>query len=162
MSPEELQHAEETWRTGDSLAVGRQLFEALPPARAPLWSAAVLRCALTIVPARPRAVENALRVAADPARWSEGHQAFRAVRDETLKSDARLKAKDTGSGELRLAYVLGIAELAAKVAYNATDPIDPFDDDSGWWLARLMRRLADVHQDANFERAAWAALSSSP
>ena len=38
--------------------------------------------------------------------------------------------------------LLGVAELVAKVAYNATDPIEPFAPDTGWRIAPAAIRLA--------------------
>jgi hypothetical protein len=34
-----------------------------------------------------------------------------------------------------LASLLLLAEMVAKVTYNATDPPDEFDENSGWWIA---------------------------
>jgi hypothetical protein len=51
-----------------------------------------------------------------------------------------------------------LAELVAKVTYNATDPPDRFDEDSGWWIAACLRDLVDRLGDEEFSEAAWSAL----
>ena len=56
------------------------------------------------------------------------------------------------------AWMLSLAELVAKVTYNATNPEDEFDEDSGWWIAVHMRWFIEHWGDALFTDAAWNAL----
>jgi hypothetical protein len=57
--------------------------------------------------------------------------------------------------------LLSLAELVAKVTYNAADPPDKFDEDSGWWIASCLRGFVDWWKDDEFSKAAWSALCSS-
>jgi len=54
--------------------------------------------------------------------------------------------------------VVYLAELAAKVTYNATDPIDEFDEDSGWWVPYCVGHILDLLQDEGFSESMWSAL----
>jgi hypothetical protein len=108
-----------------------------PAALAEAGGAALQACAEAI-PAE-RAVGNVVRVWRDRASWPEAHAAFDAVRDVTLAQEATDPARDDAGFLL-----LFVAENVARVLYNATDPVDKFDDDSGAWmlmsLATLLRR----------------------
>ena len=56
------------------------------------------------------------------------------------------------------ASLLSLAELVAKVTYNAVDPPDEFDEDSGWWIAASLRGFVDLWMDDEFSKVAWSAL----
>ena len=57
-----------------------------------------------------------------------------------------------------LGWLLALAELVAKVTYNATDPQDEFDEDSGWWIAPCLKGFLDSLNDNEFSNVAWSAL----
>jgi hypothetical protein len=57
-----------------------------------------------------------------------------------------------------LLHLLLLAEIAAKVMYNATQPDDPFDEDSGWWLAPCLRELLSTGLSAEVAGQATHAL----
>ncbi len=50
---------------------------------------------------------------------------------------------------------VGLAELVAKVIYNATNPPDEFDGDSGWWVAVCLKSILDLLNDDEFSRLMW-------
>jgi hypothetical protein len=50
-----------------------------------------------------------------------------------------------------------LAELTAKVTYNATHPPDEFDEDCGWWIAVYLKRLLDSLHDDSFSQRMWLA-----
>ena len=61
-----------------------------------------------------------------------------------------------------MGHVLCLAELVSKVAYNATNPPDEFDEDSGWWIVVCLREFIDnFWHDEEFAKAAWSTVSSS-
>jgi hypothetical protein len=96
-----------------------------------------------------------LAIAADPARWTDGHRAFSVL---------RRRAEYPGSRE---EYIVAIGELVAKVTYNATNPPDEFDEDSGWWIAKLAWELLRVHGGGatcsdRVEKALFSLVSTSP
>lgn len=54
---------------------------------------------------------------------------------------------------------LCLAENVAKVVYNATNPPDPFDEDSGWWIAVCLKEILDLLSDGEYAETMWAILS---
>jgi len=54
---------------------------------------------------------------------------------------------------------VALAELVAKVTYNATSPDDDFDEDSGWWIGRLLKDVLEAAGDADFATTAWSLLA---
>ena len=141
------------WAGGRALDAGRLLFESVPPAEQPAWAGRLVALCRPLAP-RLAAVENVITIAADLARWDEAHAAFDAVRTWTLRfQQPGAPPRPIASG------VLCLAELSAKVAYNASAPVDPFDEDSGWWLAAILRDVVEQVADAGFEERAWWALA---
>jgi len=141
------------WTSGDELIAGQELYDSIPNDNRPLWVAAILafsikESALDLAP-----VNDVLDIAQDERRWREAHQAFGAVRDLTLKTE---------SGRYSATYValLFVAEIAAKVTYNASGEPAPFDEDSGAWMAKNFRHFATVCEGAN-ESDAWKLLSTA-
>jgi hypothetical protein len=134
-------------------AAGRALFEAVPVSDRPAWAANVLRTAARATPELARQLAPVFLVASAPWEWRHGHDVFDDVRDAVLALEEPANAR---------AWVLALAELVAKVSYNASDPDDPFDEDSGWWIARCARGLADLVGDPQFAAELESALGSRP
>lgn len=147
------------WLHNPSLNLGRRLFERVPDDQRPAWAASVLRSVLPVVFTCPPTVANVLTVADAPAKWGTAHAAFTAVRLVVLRLDEKRRRQALSLEDDVFGHVLGIAELVAKVTYNATHPRDEFDEDSGWFIAGNTRALVALLHDPTFERAAWDALS---
>jgi hypothetical protein len=75
-----------------------------------------------------------LALAKATGNWSAGHAVFDCVR-------IRLLAADESKDELRQAQY-HFEESCLKAIYNATDPKDPFDPSSAYWIASEAIRLA--------------------
>ncbi len=148
-----LSELRQTWECGDSLAAGELLWGRLPPAHRASWAAAILELAMSRLDEESPALSDCLAIARNAERWPAGHDAFSRLRHVVLSLPA-----DQGPANRRAAWVFAIAELVAKVAYNASDPIDAFDDDSGPWLAKCLRGLVELEDDPHFREAAWAVL----
>ena len=143
------------WAADHALDAGRLLFESIPSAEQPAWAGRLVALCRPLVPRlAPAEIENVLAIGADPARWGEAHAAFDAVRTWTL----RMQRPGATPRPIALG-LLCLAELAAKVAYNASAPPDAFDEDSGWWLAAQLRYIVAQVADAGFEERAWRALA---
>jgi hypothetical protein len=140
------------WSSGRAREVGERLFASIPSSDQPRWAGRVLAvCAPLIEPAS--AVDAVLALTNNPARWAEAHDAFSYVRDHVLEQDRRGASRD----ELRLRVLL-VAEIAAKVTYNASGAPRPFDADSGSWLATNARAVVDHVGSPAFEAEVWSAL----
>jgi hypothetical protein len=147
--------AREEWKAGRTLEAGRILHEHLQPQQRPGWAAAALELVRPHFPAVPE-IEAVLEIARCSSRWPEGHAAFDAVRGLTLQ------AERSAPHDLRhpLYYsFLMLAENTAKVTYNASGPNDPFDLDSGWWVASCLRGLVDLVGDPILLREAWEVMT---
>lgn len=176
-----LKHAAERWEGGEPMEAGRLIYENLPNDVRPGWAARILRLVLAHsgindrpwwrrlldyasggVPFPSQAVGHVLQIADTPSDWTKAHRAFSAVRDEALRFEELQRRGCLTEQQSLYQRVLLLAELVAKVTYNASHPIDPFDEDSGWWIASELRVFVDQYwpTDEAFGEAAWKALTS--
>jgi hypothetical protein len=153
----DLYAAKQLWDSGAALEAGRLLFETIPPLDRPQWAAGLLDLCCALLRSPPVEVLVVRTLATDPDRWSEGHSAFDAVRDLVLREEARVFGRNK-----ILLEVLFVAENTARIIYNASAPPDPFDADSGWWLAENLRSLSNCIADEAFRAEAWRRLSTVP
>lgn len=149
------------WKGQDALAVGSEVFGLVPIGERPGWAAGILRAIAHEVPECSTLVGVVLAVAEQPNRWAEGHRAFSMVRREVLRLDEEGNRSGWTEALVARAHLLAVAELVAKVAYNSTDPSDPFDDDSGHWLSVCLRGFVEQVHDPLVEAKAWRAFVTS-
>lgn len=153
-----LELAREYWKGGQPVEAGRLIHDNLPAEARPAWAARILRLVLDRSGAERSHFERILYTADHPRQWANGHRCFDLLRGETLKCDElRRRGRLTNEQEM-FASLLSLAELVAKVTYNAVDPPDEFDEDSGWWIAASLRGFVDHWKDDEFSKAAWSAL----
>jgi hypothetical protein len=153
-----FEKARECFQSGLFLEAGRLIFERLPNEIRPSWAVKILRLVLDRTGVDRTHFERLLYTADHPRLWGNGHRAFDILRDEGLRLlELHKKRKLTKQGELML-NLISLAELVAKVTYNAADPPDPFDEDSGWWIAPSLKGFTDMWKDEDFSKAAWSAL----
>ncbi len=151
-----LSEARSLWKKGNALEAGKLIFENLPLGARPQWAARVLRLVVDRTGVRSQPVELAIAIANTPSDWLKAHDVFSTLRKATLELE-RLRSPSPQQALLLKHLVL--AELVAKVTYNSTNPVDEFDEDSGWWLAPCLKDILDSLDDAQFAVAAWSALS---
>jgi hypothetical protein len=144
-----------SWKKDDSVEAGRVIFESIKKQDRPTWAANVLQRVVNRAGIKSIAVENILRCAKNPEDWKRGHKAFSLARDATLKLEEK---GDLSSEQELLLCTLLLAELVAKVTYNATDPIDEFDEDSGWWIAGCLKDILQLLGDDKFSEIMWSTL----
>jgi hypothetical protein len=138
------------WKSGDAVRVGQAILQHLPLADQVARAGAILdvcRTRWTSVPA----VDAVSELARTPRRWREGHEHFSAVRKLTLIEEKRR------SNDFYYA-LLFVAENTAKTIYNATEPIDAFDEDAPFWLAKNALSIVRSVNDSRFEEEIWQAL----
>jgi hypothetical protein len=148
--------ARSLWNKGNALEAGKLIFENLTVGTRPQWAARVLRLVVDRTGVKSPPVELAISIANTPNDWGKAHDAFSTVRDATLELE---RLKQLSPPQTLLLMHLCLAELVAKVAYNETNPVDEFDEDSGWWVAPCLKDLLDSFDDEKFSEAAWSALS---
>lgn len=157
----QLIKAREHWNNGNGLEAGRLIFEQLSLQARPEWASRILKLVVERSGIRTPALDQVLFAAERQACWKRGHDLFAALRASTLQLDALRRERGLSDEEELANSVLSLAELVAKVIYNASNPIDEFDEDSGWWIAASLRGFVDqVWHDERFAKAAWLALSS--
>lgn len=158
-----VSQARRLWREGRAVDAGRLLFERIPDQDAPRWAAEILDFCRHRIGSLP-AVDDVAAIARDPSRWPRAHAAFAVVRQLLLVAE-----RDPAADRARIA-LLYLAENTAKVAYNASRPAPPydaghpapFDEDTGWWIAENVRRIADHLRDPEFETESWDRLVAIP
>jgi hypothetical protein len=82
----------------------------------------------------PESASRVAELATTTARWSAAHAVFDEVRTRLL---AAIEIKD----RLRAAQY-SFEELCCKALYNATEPDDPFDPSSPFWVPGAAFELA--------------------
>jgi hypothetical protein len=150
-----LDQASVAWHAGHLTGAGCLIFESLPAEERPRWAIRLFKfaAARAAVPSPP--VENLLVIADDPTRWSEAHDAFRRLRR------AGIQLKELGpptAQQQLLRHLLGVAEVTAKVIYNASGSPRPFDYDAGYWLGQVLKHFLDFHNGHDSSEQAWLIL----
>jgi len=154
---DDLTEAAKHWNEGNTLEAGKIIFENLPNDKRPVWAAQILKFAVDNSGTRNKEIDRVLDIAATPKEWKSAKNAFSKIRDLTLDIDKKRNRGLRKEQEV-LGWVLALAELVAKVTYNATDPIDEFDEDSGWWVAQILKGFLDLEKDDGLSKAAWLVL----
>ena len=111
-------------------------------------------CCATI-DCKEKEVLDVVAVGSQPSKWTRGHEAFDQVRVRTLEVERDLLVSpksETSPGYL----LLFVAENAARLLYNATSPVDPFDADSGSSFFRSLSRFVVSLPSAKQEQLAQA------
>jgi hypothetical protein len=134
------------------------IFENLPPDLRPKWAADILRLVLERSGVERAHFDQILEITDHQTQWGNGHREFSTLRDSVLELLELLRMRGLSKEQKILYGVLSLAELVAKVTYNATDPPDPFDEDSGWWIAVSLKGFVDLWKDDEFSKAAWSSL----
>jgi hypothetical protein len=154
-----MERAKECWQSNQPLEAGRLIYENLPVEDRPLWAARILRLALEKSGADRSHFERILDTVDHPRQWGNGHRCFDILRQATLELDNLRRRRALTEDEEILAHLIFLAELVAKVTYNAVDPSDPFDENSGWRIAAALQWFTGIWNDEVFAKAAWLALS---
>lgn len=162
MEKNHLKQAAEYWANGRPLEAGRIIYESLPLESRPIWASRILKLILGKSGIQSSQLEYLLKVADNRHRWNEGHTVFSDIRCSVLKLDELRRKRSLSVDEALQCDVLSFAELVAKVVYNASNPRDEFDEDSGWYIAASLRGFIDLEwPDEAFGKDAWNVLSSS-
>jgi len=147
--------AQAYWQKGDVFEAGKLLFEQLPNEIRQKWASGILRLVVERTGIKTGPIEYALHLADRPKNWSKAHGAFSDLRRETLLLEGVInRSRDQ---DLKLSLLL-LAELVAKITYNATLPDDEFDEDTGWSIAPCLKDILDRLNDDTFAEVARSAL----
>jgi len=150
-----LSEARSLWKKGNALDAGKLIFENLPVGTRPQWAARVLRLVVDRTGVKSQPVELAISIANTPNDWGKAHDAFSTLRKATLELE---RLNPLSPPQALLLELLLLAELVAKVTYNSTNPVNEFDEDSGWWVAPCLKDILDSLDDEKFSVVALSAL----
>lgn len=139
------------WCRGDTLRVSNAILANLRPDDLPIWSAGLLNIIVLSASLDDQIFSQTVIIARTPDRWCEGHQQFSCIRRKVLSLYDAIRSAPTANQELELAS-LALAELIAKVTYNATSPADPFDEDSFESILSSVKAFDDYLADDNLSR----------
>jgi hypothetical protein len=126
--------------------IGRRIFLAVPAHVRPGWAATLLELLAGVQDQVPTEVQDLLRLIEDADLWPAAHEQFTRIRQYAL-----LHALDDD--------FLRLAEMVAKVTYNASNRPAPFDADSGWYIAGLAARVANRAADEALRREVYRLLA---
>ena len=147
------------WDNGQAVEAGRIVFERLTTDAQPKWAAGIFKLILDRSGVQSPLFDEVLSMANDKKSWKHGHQLFSKIRDVTLQYDAIQRTRELNEEELMVSYLLSLAELVAKVIYNATSPVAKFDESSGWRIADHLCGFIDRKwNDDEFRKSSWLAL----
>ena len=82
-------------------------------------------------------------IASDWHRWSDGHDIFDCVRIKLICAERK--------EDVLRSHQYSFEEVCVKTLYNLSDPPDPFDSDSGFWVLPIALQFAHVLQQEPFE-----------
>lgn len=119
----------------NNIKIGQEIFENLTHDIRPGWAGLVLSRFDHYLKDIPTSIRELYPIIDDKDRWKEAHKQFTKIRVFGLEN------KNYEPNNLRL------AEVVAKVTYNASGQSAPFDSDSGHYLASLALKATEYFQD---------------
>jgi len=123
-----------------NIEIGRQIFEDLPNDIRPGWAELILSRFDNYIKDIPTPIKELFPIIYDEDRWQEAHGQFSKIRQFLL--DCRHYQPE--------AY-LPLAELVAKVTYNASGQPAPFDSDSGHYIPSIALKATEYFDDDRLE-----------
>ncbi|MDB5134240.1 MAG: hypothetical protein JWP37_843 [Mucilaginibacter sp.] len=130
----------ETYDIKTNIEIGRQIFENIPNDIKPGWAGLILSRFDNYIENIPIEIKEIYAIIDNQDRWAEAHEQFTKIRHFSLNS------KDYKPES----YLL-LAEMVAKVTYNASGQPAPFDKDSGGYIASLALTAAQPFDEDDLE-----------
>lgn len=137
----------ETYDIKTDLKIGEQIFENIPNEIRPGWGGLVLSRFDHYIKDLPISVSDLYPIIDDKNRWKEAHEQFTKIRTFGLEN----KNYEPDN-------YLRLAELVAKVTYNASGQSAPFDSDSGHYIASLALKAVEHFDDNRLEEEVKSAI----
>lgn len=102
-------------------------------------------------------LREALTIGSDRAKWPAAHDVFDRVREHLLVTQ---RAKALGSEDATY-HLIFLTENVMRVVYNATQPIDPFDEDSGAWVLVTAHQVCRCSELPTLVDEIWAIIQAT-
>lgn len=119
-----------------NIKIGREIFENIPNDIRPGWAGLVLSRFDRYIKNIPTSISELYPIIDDKDRWKEAHEQFTKIRVFGLENK-----------NYEPENYLRLAELVAKVTYNASGQSAPFDSDSGHYIASLALKATEYFDD---------------
>ena len=123
-----------------NIQIGQQVFENLPNDIRPGWAGLILSRFENYIPNIPASIKELYPIIDNKVLWKEAHEQFNKIR-RFLHDNKNYQPE---------AYLL-LAELVAKVTYNASGEPAPFDKDSGHYISGLALKATEHFNDKKLE-----------
>ena len=123
-----LEQAQLFWQANQPREAGRLIWEHIPVKKRVEWATRVLSMVVERTGITSAPVNNVLQIANNPAKWRSAHDAFSMARSASI---ALSNDSNKTPERMSLRHSLCLAEIVAKITYNATNPPDEFDEDNG-------------------------------
>lgn len=123
-----------------NIKIGQQIFEKLPNDIIPGWASLILSRFDHHIKEMPASIRELYPIVEDKDRWKEAHAQFTKIRTFALENE-----------DYQPYNYLRLAELVAKVTYNASGQSAPFDSDSGHYIASLALKATEYFRDNKLE-----------
>ena len=130
-----------------NIKIGQQIFENLPNDIRPGWAGLVLSRFDYYIKNIPISIRELYPIIDDKDRWKEAHEQFTKIRVFGLEN----KNYEPDN-------YLRLAELVAKVTYNASGQPAPFDNDSGHYIPSLALKGSEFFYDNRLEEEVKSAI----
>lgn len=130
-----------------NIKIGQQIFENLPNDIRPGWAGLVLSRFDHYIKNIPTSISELYPIIDDKDHWKEAHEQFTKIRVFGLEN----KNYEPDN-------YLRLAELVAKVTYNASGQTAPFDSDSGHYIASLALKATEHFDDNKLEEEVKSAI----
>ncbi len=137
----------EQYNIKTNIKIGQQIFENLRNDIRPGWAGLVLSRFDHYIKDLPISISDLYPIIDDKNRWKEAHEQFAKIRVFGL-SNKNYKPES----------YLRLAELVAKVTYNASGQPAPFDSDSGHYIAGLALIATEYFEDNRLEEEVKSAI----
>lgn len=123
-----------------NIKIGQQIFENLSNDIKPGWAGLILSRFDHFVKDIPTSILDLYPIIDDKDRWKEAHEQFAKIRVFKLENK-----------NYEPENYLRLAELVAKVTYNASGHPAPFDNNSGHYIASLALKATEHFDDNRLE-----------
>ena len=128
------------------IEIGRQVFENIPDEIKPYWAGLVLSRFDNYFKDIPKPIRELFPIIDNKDKWENAHEQLTKIREFGLVNQEY--SKD----------YLRLAEIVAKVTYNASGEPAPFDSDSGHYIASFAFKVAEYFADNRLEEEVKSAI----
>jgi hypothetical protein len=137
----------EQYEIKTNIKIGQQIFENLPNDIKPNWAGLILSRFDNYINDIPTSILELYPIINNKDRWKEAHEQFTKIRVFGLENK-----------NYKPENYLRLAELVAKVTYNASGQPAPFDSDSGHYISSFALKATENFDDNRLEEEVKSAI----